>query len=399
VKLLADRYEAANFQVDDNVRSLLTTVDDPVGIITRIAAANPNEAEKFNRLLTMANEVQNAGLTAAAPSTGDIFGGFIVPWIVAPILVMILFVVVTLLWGILIYPNIVGPFIAFIKRGGKPDTGKEELKRIREEKVATEKAKAEAAERMKSDTRGAPVFQKISNYAPGRSYDESFAIETADDVFLGECGASISETTGDEKKVAAIEVWIFDKEDFTKTLTQVFVAPAGFADPAARARLETRGDLIEAKPGAVANFETQTLLMEVRVADIAYATGGGIAPNGAFERLRFEFAVWTKSGQGMAKAAGAVMGQASFAPPPTPQPLPAMPPAQPMPTYAPPPAAPSFAPPTTPAPAYNPPPLTGSPGFTPLTPPPLVQPPPAAPRPPQQDDDLFGGTGDFTPVN
>ena len=29
------------------------------------------------------------------------------------------FVVVTLLWGILIYPNIVGPLIAFIKRGGK----------------------------------------------------------------------------------------------------------------------------------------------------------------------------------------------------------------------------------------------------------------------------------------
>ncbi|MFN8373488.1 MAG: hypothetical protein U0694_11520 [Anaerolineae bacterium] len=402
VKLLADRYAAANFQVDDNLRSMLSAVDDPVGIINRLAAENPNDAAKFNQLLQFANEVQ--ATAATPPDTGNIFGGFIMPWIIAPIVVVVLFVIVTLVWGLLIGPNIVGPLIGFIKRGGKPDAGKEELKRIRDERAATEVAKAEAAKRMASDTRGAPVFQKISKYAPGRSFDESFAIETADDVFLGECGASISETVGDGK-VAAIEVWIFDKEDFTKTLTQVFVATAGFSDPAMRARLETRGDLVEAKPGAIANFETQTLLMEVRMSEVAYAAGGGLAPNSAFDKITFEFAVWTKSGQGVAKAAGAVMGQASFAPPPV-QPLP-VPPASPAPSYAPPPtAAPSYAPPPSiesTRPVSSP--LGGgAPGLTPLKPPPLQTPPPAAPpssapRPAPQDDDLFGGTGDFTPVN
>ena len=209
VKLLADRYEAANFQVDDNVTSLLRAVDDPVGIIQNLLN-NPNitadERAKFERILPLAQQVQTAGQTAAAPDTGNLFSNFIVPWIIAPILVVVLFVIVTLVFGLLIYPNVVQPLIGFIKRGGKPDEGKVELERIKAGRIATEKAKAEATERLKTDTRGAPVFQRVSIYAPGRAYDESFAIETADDVFLGECGASISETVGDGK-VAAIEVW------------------------------------------------------------------------------------------------------------------------------------------------------------------------------------------------
>ena len=62
----------------------------------------------------------------------------------------------------------------------------------------------------------------------GRAYDDSFSIEDAnkDDEFLGECGATISETigAGEPEKVTAIEIWLFDKEDFVRTLTTVFVS-------------------------------------------------------------------------------------------------------------------------------------------------------------------------------
>jgi hypothetical protein len=396
VKLLADRYANANFDVSQNVTELLARVDDPNGILDGLLADQNISADERARFEALRPLVQNAQASAvSAPDTGNFFGSFFVPWILAPILVVVLFVVVTLLFGVLVYPNIVQPLIGYIKRGGKPDEGKAVLKKIREDAAATAKAKIEAVERLKSDTRGVPVFQRVSIYAPGRAYDESYAIETADDVFLGECGASVSDTVGDGK-VSAIEVWIFDKEDFTKTLTQVFLAPAGFADPATRAKLETRGDLLEAKPGAMATFETQTLLMEVRVSDMGYATGGGLAPNSAFEKITFEFAVWTKSGQAVGKVAGAVMGQATFAPPPV-QPLSAPSPA---PSFAPPPSpSPTYAPPPSPSPTYAPPPLSGSPGLTPLKPPPLAPLSPA-PRPPSpEDDDMFGGTGDFTPVN
>jgi hypothetical protein len=391
VKLLADRYANSNFDVSQNITELLARVDDPAGILTRLIneTTSADERARFEAIIPFAQTAQTSAATA--PDTGNIFGSFFVPWILAPILVVVLFVVVTLLFGVLVYPNIVQPLIGFIKRGGKPDEGKKVLADIRAAAAATAKAKDEAVARLKDDTRGVPVFQRVSIYAPGRAYDESYAIETADDVFLGECGASVSDTVGDGK-VSAIEVWIFDKEDFTKTLTQVFLAPAGFADPATRAKLETRGDLIEAKPGAMASFETQTLLMEVRVSDMGYATGGGLAPNSAFEKITFEFAVWTKSGQAVGKVAGAVMGQATFAPPPvTPLPPPSA-----SPSFAPPPSpSPTYAPPPSPAPTYAPPPpLSGSPGLTPLKPPPLTQPPP---RP--EDDDMFGGTGDFTPVN
>ncbi|NWF70673.1 MAG: hypothetical protein HXY40_16435 [Chloroflexi bacterium] len=395
VKLLADRFAAANFQVDDNIRSLLAAVDDPVEIITRVANAegNPSEAERFRRLLPFAQEVQNAGQTAQAPDTGSAFSGVIVPFIIIPIVAVIVFVIFTLVWNLLIYQNIVGPLIAFIKRGGKRSEASVELGRIREQRRLSEEATKQTAAALASSGLGPPVFTKMSIYMPGRAYDDSFAIETADDVFLGECGASISDTIAD--KVSAIEVWLFDKEDFTRTLTHVFVAPPGFADPATRAKLEVKGDLVEAKPGAVTLIETNALRMEVKIVDLVYATAGGVPPNGAFDRATIQFAVWQKGAGAVTvkpTAAATVTPVAaapmqSFAPPP-------------MPTYAPPPTPAPPATPTYAPPPYNPPPSGGAPTLTPLKPPPLGGTPPATqpPRPPQQDDDLFGGTGDFTPV-
>ena len=89
---------------------------------------------------------------------------------------------------------------------------------------------------------GPPVSRHISLYTPGRAYDNSFSIEDANEAFLGECGVAISETigVGSPEKVTAIEVWLFDKEDFVRTITKVFVSEHAYNDPAIRSKLEPK---------------------------------------------------------------------------------------------------------------------------------------------------------------
>src|SRR5262249_42016818 len=149
----------------------------------------------------------------------------------------------------------------------------------------------------------------VSIYSPSRAYDDSFSIEDAskDDEFLGECGAVISETigTGEPEKVTAIEVWLFDKEDFVRTLTSVFISEHAYNDPAIRSKLEVKGELVVAKPGAVIKLETNTLRLQARIVDMAYGSGP-LPPNSYFEKMTMELQVWRRSGVGAPAGAPAV---------------------------------------------------------------------------------------------
>ncbi len=230
-------------------------------------------------------------------------------------------------------------------------------------------------------------MQKMSNYTPGfGTYDESYTIEDEQERFLGECGALISETigTGDPARAAAIEVWLFDKDDFVRTVTKVFASEYAFNDPALRSKLEAKGDLVLAQPGATVTMETNTLRLQARIVDMQYGTGP-LPPNSYFEKMTIELAAWRKEPSGVPAGVPAAQPQqaqsvvlpqqASFQPRPqqapvqTPayQPPPAPPQAQP--------AAPAYQPPTQ-APAYQPP---AQPQQQPSYQPPAYQPPPAAP--------------------
>ncbi|RLT48606.1 MAG: hypothetical protein DWI64_03695, partial [Chloroflexi bacterium] len=69
--------------------------------------------------------------------------------------------------------------------------------------------------------RGAPIARFMTTYMFGDdTYDDSFSIDDANGDFLGECGVGVCETigVGDPKKVAAFEVWLFDKND-VRTVT------------------------------------------------------------------------------------------------------------------------------------------------------------------------------------
>jgi hypothetical protein len=143
-----------------------------------------------------------------------------------------------------------------------------------------------------------PITQTMTTYVLGDDlYDESFSIDTAGGEFLGEYGVGVSETVGvgEPKKVAALEIWLFDKNDI-KTATKVLMSEYAYNDPNIRARLEPKGELVVVKPQEQVLLETATLQLLATVVDMEYGTGA-MPQNSFFERITLELAIWPRSGQ------------------------------------------------------------------------------------------------------
>ena len=143
-----------------------------------------------------------------------------------------------------------------------------------------------------------PITQTMTTYVLGDDlYDESFSIDTGGGEFLGEYGVGVSETigVGEPKKVAALEIWLFDKNDI-KTATKVLMTEHAYNDPNIRARLEPKGELVVVKPQEQVLLETATLQLLATVVDMEYGTGA-MPQRSHFERITLELAVWPRSGQ------------------------------------------------------------------------------------------------------
>lgn len=140
-----------------------------------------------------------------------------------------------------------------------------------------------------------PVAQWQASYVIGDDlFDVSESIDSPSGEFLGECGVGISDTIGegDRKKVTAFEVWLFDKNDI-QTVTKVLMSTHAFFDGAIRARLEAKGEPIQAESGAEFVLETQTLQMVATVKDMAYGDNA-MPPQSYFDRMIVELAIWQK---------------------------------------------------------------------------------------------------------
>src|SRR6266545_344873 len=143
-----------------------------------------------------------------------------------------------------------------------------------------------------------PITQTMTTYVLGDDlYDESFSIDTGGGEFLGEYGVGVSETigVGEPKKVAALEIWLFDTNDI-KTATKVLMSEHAYNDPNIRARLEPKGELIVVKPQEQVLLETATLQLLATVVDMEYGTGA-MPQKSYFERITLELAVWPRSGE------------------------------------------------------------------------------------------------------
>jgi hypothetical protein len=140
-----------------------------------------------------------------------------------------------------------------------------------------------------------PITQTMTTYVLGDDlYDESFSIDTQAGEFMGEYGVGVSESigVGEPKKVTALEIWLFDKNDI-KTATKVLMSKHAFNDAAIRSRLEPKGELVVAQPQAQVLLETATLQLLVTIVDLEY--GNGAMPSDSyFDRITLELAIWPR---------------------------------------------------------------------------------------------------------
>jgi hypothetical protein len=127
-------------------------------------------------------------------------------------------------------------------------------------------------------------------------YDDSFSIESPTGDFLGECGVGIGEVIGVEepKKVAAFEVWLFDKNDI-QTVTKVLMSRYAYDDQESRNRLAAKGDPVLAESGGVVSLETASLKIDVRIVDMSYGEGP-LPEESFFERVTVELIAWQTIG-------------------------------------------------------------------------------------------------------
>lgn len=223
---------------------------------------------------------------------------------------------------------------------------------------------------------GVPVLHALSTYVKGRNYDDSFAIELGPEAggqFLGECGVSAATSVGNE--LQSVEFWGFDMAS-QETLTKVFAAPASLGDPALQATLANRvkdplADIVAAEAGAILILDSGAIHLQATVKTVICNYGAG-TPNSGIETLQVELLAWHKQ---LVNAGVPASGY----------PAPA---ASPFNEYA---DLQFGSPSETTSPA--PPPATG--GMDP----PRHSKSPLAPKRPEDDDDPFGGTGNFMPYS
>lgn len=399
IQMVAASYQAG-FYTDDDIRRLLNEVEAPALAIERMISQTQGRVQEA--LINLRPLVVDASGTAIiigrpAPRAGGLLGD-LVNVALAALLTIVLALIISPVWRLLIKPNLVAPVIDRLR----PKTAQEveerkrqqgELALIRETRKREEAMRAESKKEAVGNPLGTPVIQKLSIYTKGRQYDDSFAIEDQDNTFYGECGATIAKTLNGS--LAAVDVWLFDKEDFVRTLNKVLVTEGAASDPATRAEIEERvenpaTDIAILAPGQMIHLETDLILMRARVVDAQFTSGTNVTLDG----LTLQIEVWYKPMAQTAAAVpvavpAAVPASAVAMPPPVTQP--SMPPATPVSTYTPP-----IPPPPgqqAQAPTYTPPMPTPT-NFVPQQPPPPPPPPKSA-----YDDDPFGGTGDFEPVN
>jgi len=143
----------------------------------------------------------------------------------------------------------------------------------------------------------APALQTFTaTYHLGdEGFDQSFSIESSSGEFLGECGIGVSEVIapGSPEKVAAFEVWLFDKSDI-RTVTKVLASQHAFSDPGLRSRLDPKGEVILATPHQSMLLETASLRVQVEISEMGYGQDPALPAQSFFSNLTSEFRVLSK---------------------------------------------------------------------------------------------------------
>jgi len=233
---------------------------------------SPSEIQKFQALVAVESPIEEP------PEPGEEAAGFTASKILLPVLI------VTLVLGVLLAGAL---FLRRRMEAEPEDVYAEPDFEIVEGEV--EHSGAEVADQ--------PLATFRTTYTLGDDlYDDSFSIEGPTGDFLGECGVGIGEVIGVEepKKVAAFEVWLFDKNDI-QTVTKVLMSRYAHNDEESRNRLAAKGDPVLAESGGVVSLETASLKIDVRIVDMSYGEGP-LPEESFFERVTVELVAWQTTG-------------------------------------------------------------------------------------------------------
>ena len=142
----------------------------------------------------------------------------------------------------------------------------------------------------------APITHVVIPYVYGDDYfDESNSIDSPGGEMLGEYGVGITDyfKPSNPKKVTALDVWLFDTKSIA-TDTKVVISKYAFENKQTVERLSSKGELILAESDREFTLETKTLILMVKIVEVAY--GQGPQPDQSyFDRLILEMAVWSKA--------------------------------------------------------------------------------------------------------
>lgn len=286
-QLLVERYRLAvntavtSPEFNDNLVRLLSAVDDPVAIVRSLGISDAG----FLPL------VERAQLTSMEAPPAPTLQGDVEPFVAGPVVMIAGAIALTLVYRLFLQPTIIaGARAVWQKRPGTvsmPSVSSHIRRRVTET-VAGGDADA-----------GQPVLRQLAVFqSSSPEFDDSWEIQAEDRAFLGECGITTAETGLQEgaARVSALEAWLFDKDDPVRSMTTIFATGFIVNDPAARAQMETRGNIVPLEPGATAYLETNALRLRVRVIDAVWGALGGSPSSSYLESATTEITVWHKSG-------------------------------------------------------------------------------------------------------
>jgi len=187
-----------------------------------------------------------------------------------------------------------GLLLYLLNKKSKADTGTEK-KEVQKSAVPEEHFSSPNEPKAQESLQEKPMAQFMASYRIGQDlYDESFSIDSSSGEFLGECGLGIAESigVGDPKKVTALEMWLFDKNDI-QTATKVLMSEHAFKDESIRQQLVAKGEPILIKPGQQFIMETTSLQLEAKVVNLVYGRGP-LPENSFFSQLTLEISVFLK---------------------------------------------------------------------------------------------------------
>ncbi|MBI5958813.1 MAG: hypothetical protein HY866_08765, partial [Chloroflexi bacterium] len=236
---------------------------------------------------------QAAPPAAAEPESSSETGAGI-PLMIILILTIFITVGGAALWR---WPNIIlGQRFGLPSQKTKGKSAKRRPSSAHTKALVIEQAVKDRATNFKATSEQQPILQKLCTYVYGDfHFDESFAIEPPSGEFLGECGIGIATPVNrtDATRIAALEIWMFDKNDI-KTSTSVLASQYAMTNDELTKKLEPKGQVILADTDAVIEMQTKTLHLRARVLDIVYGFSDTFPTASFFDHIVIEIAVWKK---------------------------------------------------------------------------------------------------------